>query len=106
MLKLIALIVPQGLDTFAASTALGAAGVAGRERVRVGLLFGALSLGVLRLAVVPVAVAVGLQALVVALVGTAVGTGLSERARERSERLAGVALVVLAAALVLARALG
>jgi putative Mn2+ efflux pump MntP len=181
MLKLLALIVPLGLDTFAASTALGAAGVAGRERLRVGLLFGAfeagmtllgyavgnplghaagsigdyvaagvlavlglwivlggegedrvesltsvrgfaavalgisvsldelaigLSLGVLRLSVVPVAIAVGLQALVVALVGTAVGAGLSARVREGSERLAGVALIVLAVVLVLARLLG
>ncbi len=180
MLKLLALIVPLGLDTFAASSALGAAGVSGRERIRVGLLFGifeagmcllgyavgkpigrvagsvgdyvaagllgalglwimfgdedeerlasltrvrglaavalgisvsldelaiGLSLGVLRLAVAPVAIAVGLQAVVVALIGTAVGAGLSARVREGSERLAGLALVVLAIVLVLARLL-
>jgi len=180
VLKLIALIVPLGLDTFAASAALGVAGAAGRERLRIGLLFGGfeaamcllgyavgsplgraigavgddvaaglvvalgvwillvdededrvagllrarglaaiglglsvsldelaigLSLGVLRLPVVPVAVAVGVQALAVSQIGLALGGRLSERAREGSERVAGVALIVLGVALALAQLL-
>ncbi len=41
MLKLIALIVPLGLDSFAVAAALGIAGVSGRDRLRVSALFGA-----------------------------------------------------------------
>lgn len=171
MLKLIALVVPLGLDTFAAAAALGLAVPGGRERVRVGLLFGGfeagmtlvgyaagrplgaavgsagdlvaagllallglwillgpeddsritrlvalrapaaialglsvsldelaigLSLGVLRVAVIPVAVLVGLQALLVSQAGLRLGARLGEAGRERSERLAGLALVALA----------
>jgi putative Mn2+ efflux pump MntP len=180
MLKLIALIVPLGLDTFAASAALGAAGAAGRERLRIGLLFGSfeaamsligyavgtpvgravgsvgnyvaaglvaalgvwmlfagddddetagllrvrglaaiglglsisldelaigLSLGVLGLPAVPVAVAVGVQALAFSQVGLALGGRLSERARQGSERAAGVALILLGGALALGQLL-
>jgi len=39
MLKLIALIVPLGLDSFAIAAALGLTGLARRERVRISLLF-------------------------------------------------------------------
>jgi len=39
MLKLIALIVPLGLDTFVVSTAVGASGLPARNRLRVALLF-------------------------------------------------------------------
>lgn len=39
MLKLIALVLPLGLDTFAVAAALGMTGVRARERVRVSLLF-------------------------------------------------------------------
>jgi len=181
VLKLIALVVPLGLDTFAAAAALGLAVPSGRERVRIGLLFGAfeagmtllgyaagrplgaavgaagdyvaaavlvviglwillgpedesrigrlasvrgvaavglglsvsldelamgLSLGVLRVAVVPVAVLVGLQAVLVSQVGLRLGAQVGERARESSERLAGAALVVLAAVLVVLRLAG
>lgn len=39
MLKLIALIVPLGLDSFAIAAALGLAGLSRRERIRISLLF-------------------------------------------------------------------
>jgi len=39
MLKLIALIIPLGLDTFVVSTAVGAAGLPARHRLRVALIF-------------------------------------------------------------------
>jgi len=39
MLKLIALIVPLGLDSFAIAAALGLTGLSRRERVRISLLF-------------------------------------------------------------------
>jgi putative Mn2+ efflux pump MntP len=37
--KLVALVVPLGLDTFAVAAALGAVGVSGRHRLRISLLF-------------------------------------------------------------------
>lgn len=181
MLKLIAVVVPLGLDTFAASAALGLTAPPGRERARIGLLFGTfeagmtllgyaagrplgaavgtagdyvaagllallglwillgsedesrierlaglsglaalalgvsvsldelaigLSLGVLRVAVIPVAALVGLQALVVSQVGLKLGSRLGEAAREQSERLAGAALIVLALVLAAVRLSG
>jgi manganese efflux pump family protein len=181
VLKLIALVVPLGLDTFAAAAALGLAVSSGRERLRIGLLFGAfeaamtllgyaagrplgaavgaagdyvaagvlavvglwillgpedesriarlasvrgaaavglglsvsldelamgLSLGFLRVAVAPVAVLVGLQAVLVSQVGLRLGARVGERAREGTERLAGAALVVLAVVLAVLRLVG
>lgn len=41
MLKLIALIIPLGLDSFAIAAALGLVGLSRRERVRISLLFAA-----------------------------------------------------------------
>ena len=43
--KLIALIVPLGLDTFAVAAALGIGGLRGRDRMRVSLLFTAFEMG-------------------------------------------------------------
>lgn len=43
--KLVALILPLGLDTFAVSAALGALGLSGRQRLRVSLLFPAFEAG-------------------------------------------------------------
>jgi putative Mn2+ efflux pump MntP len=43
--KLVALVLPLGLDTFAVSAALGALGVSGRHRLRVSLLFAGLEAG-------------------------------------------------------------
>ena len=43
--KLIALVFPLGLDTFAVSAALGALGVSGQHRLRISLLFTAFEAG-------------------------------------------------------------
>src|SRR3989442_1797413 len=45
LLKLAALVLPLGLDTFAVAAALGIAGLAPRERLRVSLLFGVFEAG-------------------------------------------------------------
>ena len=45
LLKLAALVLPLGLDTFAVAAALGIAGLAPRERLRVSLLFSAFEAG-------------------------------------------------------------
>jgi len=45
LLKLAALVLPLGLDTFAVAAALGMAGIAPRERLRVSLLFSAFESG-------------------------------------------------------------
>ena len=43
--KLVALILPLGLDTFAVAAALGVLGVSGRQRLRLSLLFAAFEAG-------------------------------------------------------------
>ncbi len=45
MVKLIALVLPLGLDTFAVGAALGAAGVSPRRRLRLAILFTAFEAG-------------------------------------------------------------
>lgn len=45
LLKLAALVLPLGLDTFAVAAALGMAGIAPRDRLRVSLLFSAFEAG-------------------------------------------------------------
>lgn len=57
------------------------------------------SLGLLRLPVVIVITAIGVQTLVVAQLGMRLGARLGEHVRERAEQLAGLALVGLAAVL-------
>jgi manganese efflux pump family protein len=168
------LVLPLCLDTFAVSAALGVAGLAGKDRLRVsllmvgfevgmpvvGLLLGRLaggflggaadyvaiallaalgiwilrpggedceekieslgratwlaalglglsisldelamgaSLGLLHLPVVPALVLIGIQALVASQLGLRLGSRISERSRERSEKAAGVILLLLAA---------
>jgi len=44
-LKLVGLVLPLGLDTFAVAAALGIAGLKGRDRLRVSLLFTAFEVG-------------------------------------------------------------
>jgi putative Mn2+ efflux pump MntP len=172
ILALLALIVPLGLDTFAVSAALGAAGTTGQDAVRVsltmaafegampllGLAIGAplgaaiggpanvaaalvliaiglaqlladeareeqrlrqlsaargsaalllglavsidelavgFTLGLLGLPVIPVVLAIGLQALVLSQVGLRMGARLSEKRREFAEHLAGIALITV-----------
>jgi manganese efflux pump family protein len=59
-----------------------------------GLAIG-FSAGLLDLPIVPMAIAIGLQAFVVTQIGIRVGAKVGERAREAAERLAGAALVAL-----------
>jgi manganese efflux pump family protein len=166
--ELAALVLPLGLDTFAAAAALGAAGTSS-PRVTwplvaaeagmpiVGLALGAplgraiggvaewaaigvllalgvygllereesglegtaplllalavsvdelalgFTIGLLGLPVVPVLVAIAVQALVLSQLGFALGARLSDRVREGAERLAAVALLVVAAVLLVGR---
>lgn len=176
LLKLVGLIVPLGLDTFAVAAALGIAGLQGRDRLRVGLIFTAFemgmpligffggglvgarigdaadyvaiavliglglymlwprrqsnedqarllartrgiatvglgisisldelaigfTLGLLRFSVLLVIVLIGLQTFVVSQLGLRLGGRIGEGIREGAERLAGLVLAVLGAAL-------
>jgi manganese efflux pump family protein len=58
------------------------------------------SLGLARLPIIPVIVAIGVQAFLAAQLGLALGTRIGERLREAAERLAGIALIALGAFLV------
>jgi manganese efflux pump family protein len=62
-------------------------------------------LGLARLPVVPVLVAIAVQALVASQLGLALGAAVGERFRERAAQLAAVALIVLGAYLIAERAL-
>lgn len=62
------------------------------------------SLGLVRLPVVPVIIAIAVVALVASQLGLALGSRVSERFRERAEQLAAVALILLGAYLVAERA--
>ena len=53
------------------------------------------SIGLSRLPVIAVIVAIALQAFIAAQLGLALGAKIAERWRERAERLAGVALILL-----------
>jgi manganese efflux pump family protein len=53
------------------------------------------SIGLSRLPVIAVIVAIALQAFIAAQLGLALGAQIAERWRERAERLAGVALILL-----------
>ena len=180
MLRLIAVVLPLALDTFAVSAALGMAGLSAGGRLRLGLLFAAFeagmpliglllgsalgsvlgaagdyvaiaalaglglylllandeaeearvkqfaaargpaliavglsvsldelaigfALGLIHVPVVPALVLIAVQAFIAAQLGFALGRRLGERVREGAERLAGVALIVLAALLLLER---
>ena len=183
MLRLLAFVLPLGVDSFAVAAALGAAGLTGPlERLRVSLIFvvfeagmplvglaagaglaraiggmadylaGAavmalgiymlvagdedeeqragrligthgmailalgisisldelaigFSLGLVRLPVVPVIVAIAVQALLASQLGLALGHRISERFRERAVQLAAVALILLGGYLITERLL-
>jgi putative Mn2+ efflux pump MntP len=62
------------------------------------------SLGLVRLPVVPVIIAIALVALGASQLGLALGSRVSERFRERAEQLAAVALILLGAYLIAERA--
>jgi putative Mn2+ efflux pump MntP len=53
------------------------------------------SIGLSRLPVIAVIVAIALQAFIAAQLGLAIGAKIAERWRERAERLAGIALILL-----------
>jgi manganese efflux pump family protein len=55
------------------------------------------SLGLLHLPVLPALLLIGLQALIASQLGLRLGSRISERGRERSEKAAGVILLLLAA---------
>jgi putative Mn2+ efflux pump MntP len=183
MLRLLAFVLPLGVDSFAVAAALGAAGLTGtRERLRVSLIFvvfeagmplvglaagaglaravgsvadylagaavivlgiymlvagdegeeqkagrltsthGAailalgisisldelaigFSLGLVRLPVVPVIIAIAVQALLASQLGLSFGHRISDRFRERAEQLAAVALILLGGYLITERLL-
>jgi manganese efflux pump family protein len=183
MLRLLAFVLPLGVDSFAVAAALGAARLTGaRERLRVSLIFVAFeagmplvglaagaglaravgsvadylagaaviglgiyllvagdegeeqnagrlasthgvailalgisisldelaigfSLGLARLPVVPVIIAIAVQALLASQLGLALGHRISEWFRERAEQLAAVALILLGAYLITERLL-
>jgi putative Mn2+ efflux pump MntP len=63
------------------------------------------SLGLVRLPVVPVIIAIAVQALLASQLGLALGHRISERFRERAERLAAVALIGLGGYLITERLL-
>ncbi len=181
--RLLALVVPLALDTFAVSAAIGLAGLGRRQRLRLSLVFtlfeagtpvvglllggplghtvggaadylaiavlagfgaftllrdeddvgdrgrrlagakgGALlllglsvsldelaigfTLGLLRVPVLPVLLAIAAQTFVVSQLGFRLGGRVSVRLRESAEKLAGVALLVLAAVLLVNRLVG
>lgn len=182
MLRLLAFVLPLGVDSFAVAAALGAAGLAGAvERLRVSAIFvlfeagmpliglaagGGLaraigsvadyvaaaaviglgifmlahrddeaeeqaagrlrttrgfaiialglsisldefaigfSLGLVRLPVVPVIIAIAIVALIASQIGMALGNRITERFRERAEQLAALALIILGVYLVAER---
>jgi putative Mn2+ efflux pump MntP len=182
MARVIGLILPLSLDTFAIAAALGVAGLTGSQRIRFGLLFAlfeggmpviglligaglgraiggwseylaiaalaglgaymlfgrnendervqklissrgvaviglglsvsmdelaiGFTLGLLNVPIVPAVVLIAAQAFVVSQIGFALGGKISEAAREGTERLAGAVLIMIGAALLVARILG
>lgn len=61
------------------------------------------ALGLARVPIIPALVAIALQAFVVSQIGFSLGGRVGESVREGAERLAGIALLVIAAALLLGR---
>lgn len=93
MVKLIALMLPLGLDTFAVAAALGMAGLPARRRVRVSLLFTAVE-GVMPLVGLalgaPLGAAIGSSADYVAI-AVLIGFGLYTLLGQEREEAAGIA---------------
>ena len=63
------------------------------------------SLGLVRLPVIPVIIAIAIVALIASQLGLALGSRISERFRERAEKLAAIALILLGAYLLAERVL-
>ena len=183
MARVLALVLPLGLDTFAIAAALGMTRLSAAQRIRISLLFAAFeggmpvvgllvgaglglviggwseyiaivalaglgaymlfgpeekdeervkglvsgagfaviglglsvsldelamgfSLGLLNVPVVPAIVLIAVQAFVLSQIGMALGGKVGEATREGAERLAGAVLIVIAAALGIAKFLG
>jgi putative Mn2+ efflux pump MntP len=83
------------------STARGSAALLLGLAVSVDELAVGFTLGLLRLPVIPVTLAIGLQALILSQVGLRLGARLSEKRRERAEQLAGVALITVGVVLLI-----
>jgi manganese efflux pump family protein len=64
------------------------------------------SLGLVRLPVLPVLIAIAVQALLAAQLGLSFGTRISERLRERAGQAAGLTLILLAGFLIAERVIG
>ncbi len=58
------------------------------------------TIGLTRLPLTPVIIAIALQAFLAAQIGLAIGAGIGERWRERATRIAGIALILLGAYLI------
>jgi putative Mn2+ efflux pump MntP len=63
------------------------------------------SLGLVRLPLIPVIIAIGVQALIAAQLGLSLGARISEHLHERAEQVAGVALILLGGFLIAERLL-
>jgi manganese efflux pump family protein len=63
------------------------------------------SLGLARLPLIPVIIAIGVQALIAAQLGLSLGARISEHLRERAEQVAGAALILLGGYLIAERLL-
>jgi hypothetical protein len=96
--KLIALVLPLGLDTFAVAAAIGMIGV---RTIALGISISldelaiGFTLGLLHISAVLVIALIAVQTLIVTQLGLRLGNRLGERIREGAERLAGVALTTL-----------
>lgn len=82
MLRLIALVMPLALDTFAVAAALGVAGLAPSQRLRMSLVFAGFEAGM-------------------PLIGVAIGRALGHAVGSLADYLASTALVALGAYLIL-----
>jgi putative Mn2+ efflux pump MntP len=63
------------------------------------------SLGLVRLPLIPVIIAIGVQALIAAQAGLSLGARISDHLRERAEQIAGMALILLGGFLIAERLL-
>jgi putative Mn2+ efflux pump MntP len=121
VLRLLAFVLPLGADSFAVAAALGAAGIAGAsERLRISVIFVAFEAGMpliglaagdglVRIvgsvadyvaAAADVIIAIAVVALIASQLGLALGHHISERFRERAEKLAAITLIFLAGYLI------
>ncbi len=93
-------------------TAARLAGASGLAAIALGLSISldelaiGFSLGLARLPVAPVIVAIAIQAVVASQLGLTLGRVISERFRQHAEQIAGLALITLGGYLIAARVIG